>query len=122
MARREVARLAIIWAAAVAAATFAPIIGYPPVTTAGWVTLVLQAALFLGIIVWCLPVPAAAAASNASAASGTARALASAPDSLARLVRSACSRTRSIPRKRSWESDDSCFNLPNSRSTEARPR
>jgi hypothetical protein len=53
MARWEVAGLAMIWAAAVAAATYAPIVGHPPVTIVGWITLVLQAALFLGIIAWC---------------------------------------------------------------------
>jgi hypothetical protein len=66
--------------------------------------------------------PAARAWRGSYAASGTARARASAQASLARIVRSACSRTRSRPRTRSGSSAHSCFNRPNSRSTAPRER
>ena len=56
------------------------------------------------------------------AARGTARARLSAQASLARIVRSACSRTRSSPRTRSGASAHSCLRRPNSRSTAARRR
>jgi len=56
------------------------------------------------------------------AASGTTRARLSAQASLARIVESAWSRTRSIPRTRSGSSAHSFLSRPNSRSTEARPR
>jgi hypothetical protein len=46
------ARLLTIWAVAVAAATFAPVVGHPPGTTAGWTILALEAVLFLAIVVW----------------------------------------------------------------------
>jgi len=63
-------------------------------------------------------------AGNANyAASGTARARASAQDSFARIVRSACSRTRSIPRTRSGESAHSCLSrLPSFEALGSQPR
>lgn len=56
------------------------------------------------------------------AASGTARARASAEASVARIVRSACSCTRSRPRTRSGARPPSFLSRPNARSTLPRPR
>ena len=64
--------------------------------------------------------PAVGAAGRSE--SRTARARLSAQAGLARIVRSAWRRTRSIPRTRSGGSAHPFFSRPNSRSTAARPR